>query len=144
MLLVKTKIAPSNINGIGLFADEFIPKGTVTWRSISPFDLKVDAAEIEKLAPPARELFMKYSYLSRWSGKYVLCFDDARFLNHSDNPNFIGGSYDGDGEETVDIAARDIYPGEEITCDYRTFDIDCERGNLGFREAPRPELVAQL
>ena len=32
MLLVKTKIKSSEIAGIGLFADEFIPKGTCTWR----------------------------------------------------------------------------------------------------------------
>ena len=32
MLLVKTRLAPSPIAGIGLFADEDIKKGTVTWR----------------------------------------------------------------------------------------------------------------
>jgi hypothetical protein len=29
MLYVKTKIGPSEIEGIGLFADEFIPKDTI-------------------------------------------------------------------------------------------------------------------
>ncbi|KKQ84137.1 MAG: hypothetical protein UT08_C0023G0002 [Candidatus Woesebacteria bacterium GW2011_GWB1_38_8] len=29
MILVKTKIGPSKINGIGLFANQFIPKGTL-------------------------------------------------------------------------------------------------------------------
>ena len=32
MLLVKTRLGASAIHGIGLFADEFIPKDTVTWR----------------------------------------------------------------------------------------------------------------
>ncbi len=42
MLLVKTKIGQSNISGIGVFADEFIPKGTVIWRYQEGFDQMID------------------------------------------------------------------------------------------------------
>ena len=49
---------------------------------------------------------------------YELCSDDARFFNHSDEPNT--GSISND----TDVALRDIQQGEELTCDYRTFDAD--------------------
>ena len=41
MLLVKTKIGPSKIAGIGLFADEFIAKGTPVWKFEPGFDLEI-------------------------------------------------------------------------------------------------------
>jgi hypothetical protein len=34
MLLVKTVSKPSALHGTGLFADEFIPEGTVLWRFV--------------------------------------------------------------------------------------------------------------
>lgn len=33
MLIVKTKLGLSNINEIGLFADEDIPRGTIIWKN---------------------------------------------------------------------------------------------------------------
>ncbi len=121
MLLVKTKLGVSSINGIGLFADEFIPKGTVTWKYTPGFDLKYTLKELEKLSEPARATFMKYAFHSKRSGLYVLCFDNARFFNHSFEPNILDAD-SSESEEGVDIAARDIHPGEEMSCDYRAFD----------------------
>jgi uncharacterized protein len=123
MLLVKTKIAPSQIDGIGLFADQFIPKGTITWRAVYPFDIKVSREDILKLPDVAKEIFLKYSYFSRYSQKYFLCFDNDRFINHSEDPNIIEGRVVAAGEEAVSVAGRNIYLGEELTCDYRTFDL---------------------
>ncbi len=42
-------------------------------------------------------------------------------MNHSDEPNCD----DPDGPRTV--TNRDIEPGEELTCDYRSFDVDWAR-----------------
>lgn len=121
MLLVKTRIGPSTIDGIGLFAEEFIPQGTRVWQWVEGFDLRISAEGLHQLSPPALEIFLRYSFLSKRSGLYVLCFDNARFLNHSDAPNLldISGS---DSVEGLDISARDIMPGEELTTDYREFD----------------------
>jgi len=44
----------------------------------------------------------------------AVCADDARFMNHSENPSCLD-----EGETTS--AKRDIQAGEELTCDYRTF-----------------------
>ena len=120
MLLVKTKIAPSEIEGIGLFADQFIPKDTIIWKFKDGFDLKVSKKDINSLSEFSKEQFKKYCYQNKKTGLYVLCFDDARFFNHSSTPNCIG--LDSIDEEGITIAGRNIKIGEELTCDYEEFD----------------------
>lgn len=119
MLLVKTKIGSSKINGIGLFADQFIPKGTLVQKFMPGFDLIIPENEIQKLSEPAREQFLKYAYKNR-DRQYILCFDDTRFLNHSDDPNLISN----DPNEEIDTTAKDIQKGEELTVNYKEFDAD--------------------
>lgn len=121
MLLVKTYLAPSHIHGIGLFAAQPIPKDTLVWRLEPTLDLELTEAQIEALAPPARDQVRKYTYLDLVRGTYVLCGDDARFFNHSDAPN-CHDFPDAAGGTTV--AARDIGEGEELTSDYSRFDAE--------------------
>ena len=49
MLLVKMSIKISTIDGVGVFADQRIPKGTVTWKFTPKFDLTFDVEEIERM-----------------------------------------------------------------------------------------------
>lgn len=126
MLLVKTRIGLSSIDGIGLFADQFIPKGSRVWQWSDGFDIRMHPSELERLSQPALQIFLRYSYLSKRTGLYVLCFDNSRFLNHSDNPNLRDASAS-DSEEGIDIAARDIEPGEELTSNYHDFDAEMTR-----------------
>jgi SET domain-containing protein len=121
MLTVKTRIGPSAIEGIGLFAAEDIKTGTVTWRFVSGFDQLFSADEIAALPEPARTDMINHTYVDAATGHYVLCLDNARFMNHADNPNTRGIHADG-AIEGYDIAVRDIACGEELTCDYRQFD----------------------
>jgi uncharacterized protein len=123
MLMVKTRLGQSAIEGLGLFAEEDIPKGTVTWRFVPGFDQTFAPAEIESLPDAARAEMLRYTYLHTRTGKYVACLDNARFMNHSDVPNTMG-AYHGPDDEGYDIATRDIAKGEELTCDYRLFDAD--------------------
>lgn len=125
MLLVKTKLDLSDIHGIGLFADEFIQKGTVIWRFDSPFDSRFDERQIEQLPESSREQIKKYSYREKQSGLYVLCGDDARFFNHSATPNCFDFQ---DENQDITVARRDIRKGEELTCDYALFDLDLVEG----------------
>lgn len=128
MLLVKTFLDKSRIHGVGLFAAEPIRRGTVLWRLEPSIDVQLTAAQIEALAPAAREQIAKYTYRDRVLGTYVLCGDDARFFNHDVDPN-CHDHPDGRGGTTV--AARDIAAGEELTCDYASFDADWN-GDKGF------------
>lgn len=124
MLLIKTKIEASKINGTGLFANQFVPAGTTIWKFQLGFDLKIDKSELDKLPEIAKESFLKYAYFNSTTNKYILCFDDARFFNHSDNPNCIEEKAPDGEEEGITVAARDIQQGEELTSNYRDYDAD--------------------
>lgn len=118
MLLVKTKLGQSKIQGIGLFADEFIPKGTLVQKFIEGVDLELTPEVIEALPGPAKKIFLHYAYRNKITHKYILNSDDARFLNSSDTPNLIGD----ESNKEDDVAARDIERGEELTVNYNDFD----------------------
>ena len=123
MLLVKTKIGPSTIAGIGLFANQFIPKGTPVWKFQKDFDLELSKEQFENLSEAAREQVLNYCYFNPKTEHYIVCSDDARFLNHSDNPNVNSGPDD----DHVDVALRDIAQGEELTQNYKFFDGDSNK-----------------
>jgi len=53
----------------------------------------------------------------------ILCGDHAKHMNHSDEPYVI----EGDEDRQDNIAARDIEVGEEMTCNYYSFDLDATR-----------------
>lgn len=121
MLLVKTKIGPSSIHGTGLFADEFIPKGTIIWRFDERVDRLIDREAVETLPEPAKSHIYRYCGLLE-NGKYLQTGDNDRYINHSDAPNTVSRPF------LEDLtAARDIQAGEEITEDYRVFDFSEER-----------------
>jgi uncharacterized protein len=116
MLLVQTEISPSTIHGIGLFAAQLIPKGTVTWKYHPEFDTAYSEQNMLQMPDAARKLFLKYAYYDKQLGMYILCSDDQRFINHdADRPNIISTPHQ-------DVAARDILPGEELLCDYNGYD----------------------
>lgn len=126
MMLVKVKTCPSDIHGIGLFAKEGISKGTKVWEFTPGFDLVLSKEDVQHLSEAAREQFLNYAYLSKESGKYVLCSDDARFFNHQRESNITcrvpANAHFEDALEC--FAVRDIAPGEEITNNYEEFDAD--------------------
>ncbi len=117
MLQVKTKLGKSKKHGIGLFADQFIKKGTVTWRYTPEFDISYDKRQIEKMPPIAKKRFLDFSYFDFKINKYILCFDDQRFINHSKNPNISS-------KPEVDVANKDIKKGQELTCNYEDYEKD--------------------
>ena len=115
MFLIRTRVGPSAIHGVGVFAREAVPAGTVVWRYDPAFDRIVTAAEVDGAPPAFRAYLDAYAYPSAdLGGATVLCCDDAKFLNHSDDPNTVERPF-------ASVAARPIAAGEEITCDYGTF-----------------------
>ena len=120
MLLVPTRLGQSPLHGIGLFASAPIPRGTAVWRFAPGLDQAFDDAEIERMEPHIRSFFDHYSYVDRSTKRLILCFDNARFTNHSDDPN-LRPDYTQDAFG-VDVALRDISAGEELTLDYDDFE----------------------
>lgn len=127
MLLVKTALFQSAIHGLGVVAVEPIAQGAAVWRFEAGFDLEKSPEEIAKLPEVAREWFKTYGYHDQRLNQFILSFDNARFINHSQEPNVrpdFGGHRCG-----VGIAVRPIPAGEELTIDYREIDkasfLDC-------------------
>jgi len=123
MLLVNTYVDESEIEGIGLFAAQDIPKGTVIWRLVPGFDHIVEESVLRSWPQTAQDYYEKYASLSVRINKYVLSGDNDRFTNHSDNPNRACITEMG-SDEVVEVAARDIARGEELTEDYRLIDLN--------------------
>lgn len=102
--------------GYGVVATQFIPKGTITW-AMDKLDRIFTPAQIKKLDPLYQQVLDKYTYRNA-AGNYVLCWDNARFVNHSSNSNCITTAYE------FELAVRDIYPGEELTDDYGYLNVE--------------------
>ena len=116
MLLVETYLAESPNKGMGVFSKNFIGKGTVVWRFVEDFDIKVHQSKYDLLTEVQKKFVDKY-FWREGEFLYSSC-DHSEFQNHSTNPNSVQH-----GQEEM-IAARDIHPDEEILVDYGTFDDD--------------------
>src|SRR5690348_5313022 len=106
MLLVPTRLAASPIHGFGVFAAESIARGTPVWRFAPGLDMEFEARIVETLPTHVQAFFSHYGYLDRNVQRIILCFDDARFVTHSDRPN-VATDY-GLDPYGVDVALRDI------------------------------------
>lgn len=114
MLRIPTLLSTSRIPGagLGLFCKTPVAAGTPIWCFDPGLDVVLEALPED---PVLRRFAQVYSYMPlegplRW----VLCLDDARFINHSDDPNT-------DDLPDLTTARRDLAAGEEITSDYRAF-----------------------
>lgn len=116
MLLVPTYVAASAIEGVGVFAAEFIPAGTQIWRFDETLDRLIPVAMLTDHSPTMSDFLGRYSYPSPENpGFMVVEADNGRFMNHSLTPNADFTGHRG-------VALVDIAPGEEITCNYADFD----------------------
>ncbi len=117
MMLVRTYLSNSAIEGVGIFAAEPIKVGDVIWRLEPKFDVFFTEEDIEALPPHMQDFIARYSYPHmRKSGICVLESDNGRFMNHSETANTDFTDFE------QGYAIRDIEAGEEITCNYFEFD----------------------
>ena len=115
MLTIKHKINLSPIAGLGLFANELIPKDTIVWQNFTDSELILPLAIFENMSPYMKDTFKNYGYHDKNTTEWKLPLDNSRFMNHSDTPNLT------QDEQGNSIASKDIMIGEEICCDYRGF-----------------------
>ncbi len=108
--------------GFGLVATKLIPKGTITWVQ-DELDQVFEPDAPLYLKEAEKEMLEKYSFRNN-EGEHVLCWDFAKFVNHSFKSNCLSTAYN------FEIAIRDIQPGEELTDDY---------GYLNLIEAFKPK-----
>lgn len=116
MMTVKTYVAPSGIQGNGLYAGEDIKQGQVIWEFIPKFDVEFALADIAAMPELAQAYLERYTYPHpRKDGVRILDGDGGRFMNHSATPNTDFSTPDS-GTARVDIPA-----GTELVCDYNEF-----------------------
>ena len=116
MLLIDTYLDKSPIQGMGVFAKNAISKGAVIWRLDERFDRLIEVGVYESMAGPVKNYLDRYCYPRRSDPRFIVFeADDARYMNHADDPNF------GFLSESEAAALRDIAAGEELTCDYNIF-----------------------
>jgi uncharacterized protein len=120
MLLVKAALTESSIHGFGVHAIEPIAKGTEIWRFQEGFDLEKTPEEVAALPDIVQAWFKRFAYLDHHFDRYILSFDHARFINHSDDPN-IRPDYE-KHRCAVGIAVREIAKDEELTINYREIE----------------------
>jgi SET domain-containing protein len=128
MMLIETRVQPSGIHGMGLFAVRLIPRATPIWTFQPGFDHDFSPAQFAALPALAREHTRWFCFVSKSDGHVILSGDHACFINHSTNPNT--GAPPSATPPVVTVALCDIAPGEEITCNYFDYDADT-RWKLG-------------
>jgi SET domain-containing protein len=117
MLLIQSYVAPSTIEGVGVFAAEAIPAGALIWKLDPTFDRLIRHDEIKGLPATFRKFAERYGYpYPHDPSLLVLELDNGRFMNHSAAPNTCFTDPD------AGYALRRIEAGEELTCDYSEFD----------------------
>jgi uncharacterized protein len=95
--------------GVGVVATRVIPAGTITW-ALDALDRVLTDADTRALPDVFAPALDHYTFVI--GERRVLCWDDAKYMNHSCAPTCLGTPYG------FEIAVRDILPGEELTTDY--------------------------
>lgn len=116
MFHVKTKLKESKIHGIGLFADQDIKENTIVYSASDKLNLRLSERKFARLSDDEKSTIKHYGYYDNNNNTWNLCFDNIRFCNHSIEGNIAL-------REGKAVAIRDIKNGEEITHDYREFEL---------------------
>jgi hypothetical protein len=127
---VFTRLAPSPISGIGVFAIKPIPEGINPFRGDTTEcgSIRMSRSELSDVPEAVRKLV--HDMCAFKNGYYwvpdngVEAITKQWHVNHSENPNIqvVNG-----GDSFV--ATRDIMAGEELTVDYTTYN-DADRGDM--------------
>lgn len=121
MLIVSTYIAQSAIEGVGVFTAEPIMQGMRISRFEPAFDRLIPVEEYLSAPPHLKALLDRYAFPHPADPKFLVYeVDNARFMNHSEEPNTSFRDF------AAGVALRDISAGEELTCNYNDFFSDYE------------------
>lgn len=115
MLLFETYIARSNIDGLGVFAAEWIKKGAPVRVTPSVIASHISREAFWHLPDATMRYVDKYAWNDA-EGNFIFEPGPELFLNHSIDPSIslVPGT-------NQFLAVRDIEVDVEITCDYREY-----------------------
>ncbi len=133
MFLIPTYLGESSIHGFGVFTASAIEPGTLIWEFVEGVDLRLSSRDLKALPAALRPTIKSYCYREA-SGMYVLCGDNAKFMNHSTQPSC-------DDNGVVTIVRGGLPADTELTCDYRNFDHDTMNGRGEWYTAEPAEVL---
>ena len=116
---VYSRIKPSPLHGIGVFAIKGIPKGTYVFQDENEEMVWISKDKIKNLPKDIKELYDDFCVVREnelGCPKNFNQMTSAWFLNNSKNPNM------GCDKEYRFFALRDIKKGEELTLNYATYN----------------------
>lgn len=116
MLTFPHYVAPSSIQGLGLFTAVDIPKNFLMWTFIPTFDPSWTPEQFERLPVVAQTNLKDFGWFDIQENLWHIGIDGDQYTNHSDTPNTY---MDEDG---CMRAAQDILAGSEVTSNYFVFD----------------------
>lgn len=116
MIHPDTELRPAGETGLGVFVTQDIPKGTIMW-VLDDFDQRLTLSRVDRLVPTLKLVIDRYAYQGPLS-ELILCWDHARFVNHSCRPNVLSTGWD------FDVAIEDIRAGDQLTNDYACLNLD--------------------
>ena len=119
MIHIRHKLKTSNLHGIGLFADQDIPKGQVVYTASPSLDLNITQEQFEALDRREQDEIIWWGFFDQHSQMWHVDFDVSKFINHAYNATV---TQDPAHEEAYLVAKRDITAGEELTQNY----LECE------------------
>lgn len=119
MIHIKYKLDRSDHHGIGLFADEDIPKGAIIYTASPTLDLNITQEQFDSLDEKEKAEVRYWGFFDEPSQKWHVDFDVSHFMNHSYDSTT---TQDSNHDEAYLIATRDIKKGEELTQNYLEFE----------------------
>lgn len=112
--IVKIRLAPSSINGVGVFAMRDIKKGDKLYTDIIPHQFDLPYSKFDKLEPDIKDIILGHFPLIISGSHFMYPVTKfSAFLNHAPTKEQL--NYDA----VKDVALRDIPKGMEVTEDYR-------------------------
>lgn len=112
--VLKTRIAPSEVHGVGVFAIRDIKKGERVYADAIPNMLDIPYKKFKGINPEIREIILEH-FPRVVNGSQFMVPDTLMqlYMNHSDTPNY---------DNKTDKAMKKIKKGVEIFEDYRQID----------------------
>jgi hypothetical protein len=111
MMTVPCSLAPSRIEGSGVYCRKDLRQGQPVWSDDPILDLRVPAAKFGTVPAHMREIPERYTYPDLQRLDFVILeADEGKFMNHAEDPDLDCS----DG--ATGHARRDSPAGTELTC----------------------------
>lgn len=119
MIHIKYKLDRSKHHGIGLFADQDLPKGTLVYTASLLLDVNITEEQFGTLSEQEKQEVKWWGFFDEPSQKWHVDFDVSRFVNHSYDATL---TQDSGHQEAYLVTTRDVAAGEELTQNYLEFE----------------------